>query len=60
MARPKIVQVDSRGQIVLPKEIREKLGLMGRSEFSLYSISEEGLFLKPIKSKDSRDSRIKA
>lgn len=45
--KAKIVQVDSRGQIVIPKEMRESLGIKGKAEFSLFSISENALFLKP-------------
>lgn len=44
-----IVQVDSRGQIVIPKEIRDGLGIKGKAEFSLFSISENAIFLKPAK-----------
>jgi len=44
-----IVQVDSRGQIVIPKEIRDKLGIKDRSEFSLFSISDNAIFLKQAK-----------
>ncbi|MFO8015615.1 MAG: hypothetical protein R6U32_00775 [Candidatus Woesearchaeota archaeon] len=45
--RPRIVQADSRGKIVIPNSIREKLGLSGKTDFSMYIISDEGLFLKP-------------
>lgn len=47
--KAKIVQVDSRGQIVIPKEMRESLGIKGKAEFSLFSVSENALFLKPKK-----------
>lgn len=50
--KPKIVQIDSRGQIVIPKEIREKLGIKGKAEFDLFSISENAIFLKPVKKGD--------
>ena len=44
--KAKIVQVDSRGQIVIPKDVREKLGVSEKTGFVLYSISDEGMFLK--------------
>lgn len=49
--KARIVQVDSRGQIVMPKEMRESLGLKGSAEFSLFSISDNALFLKPVKNR---------
>lgn len=54
MAKAKIVQVDSRGQIVIPKEIRDSLGIKGKAEFSLFSISEDAIFLKPVKEKTGK------
>lgn len=43
---PKIVQCDSRGQIVIPKDIRQELGVEEGSAFWMYSITEEGILLK--------------
>ena len=46
---PKIVQMDSRGQIVIPKDIRIELGLEEGTGFYAYTITDEGLLLKKIK-----------
>ncbi|MFC1741203.1 AbrB/MazE/SpoVT family DNA-binding domain-containing protein [Nanoarchaeota archaeon] len=43
---PKIVQCDKRGQIVIPKDIRQELGVDEGSAFWMYSITEEGILLK--------------
>ncbi|MBU0756960.1 MAG: AbrB/MazE/SpoVT family DNA-binding domain-containing protein [Nanoarchaeota archaeon] len=45
---PRIVQVDKRGQIVIPKEIRDELSIDETSGFFVYSISDEGILLKKI------------
>jgi AbrB family looped-hinge helix DNA binding protein len=37
-----IVSVDARGQIVLPKDIREKLGVKAGDKFVLVSSESEG------------------
>jgi AbrB family looped-hinge helix DNA binding protein len=47
---PKLVQVDGRGQIVIPKEIRLDLGIEEGAGFWMYSIAEEGILLKKIDS----------
>ncbi|MFH0876474.1 MAG: AbrB/MazE/SpoVT family DNA-binding domain-containing protein [archaeon] len=46
---PKIVQVDKRGQIVIPKEIRDELSIDETTGFFVYSITDEGILLKKIK-----------
>ncbi len=43
---PRIVQVDKRGQIVIPKEVRKELGITSRIPMWVYSIGEEGILLK--------------
>ncbi|MBN1544361.1 AbrB/MazE/SpoVT family DNA-binding domain-containing protein [Candidatus Woesearchaeota archaeon] len=43
---PKIVQCDARGQIVIPKDIRQELEIEEGSAFWMYSITEEGILLK--------------
>jgi AbrB family looped-hinge helix DNA binding protein len=43
---PKIVQCDARGQIVIPKDIRQELNIDEGSAFWMYSITEEGILLK--------------
>ena len=53
---PKIVQVDKRGQIVIPKEIRDELEIDESTGFIVYSISDEGILLKKIQPKDLSDN----
>ena len=45
---PKIVQCDSRGQIVIPKDIRRDLHVDEGTGFWMYSITNEGILLKKI------------
>ncbi|MFT4326186.1 MAG: AbrB/MazE/SpoVT family DNA-binding domain-containing protein [Candidatus Woesearchaeota archaeon] len=45
---PKIVQCDKRGQIVIPKDIRQELGVEEGSGFYMYSVTDEGILLKKI------------
>jgi AbrB family looped-hinge helix DNA binding protein len=49
---PRIVQCDKRGQIVIPKEIRQELGIEEGTGFFMYSISDEGVLLKKIAPKE--------
>jgi AbrB family looped-hinge helix DNA binding protein len=49
---PKIVQCDKRGQIVIPKDIREELGIGEGTGFWAFSISDEGILLKKIPRED--------
>lgn len=49
---PKIVQCDSRGQIVIPKDLRRELGIEEGTGFYMYSITDEGLLLKKIEPKE--------
>jgi AbrB family looped-hinge helix DNA binding protein len=44
---PKVVQCDSRGQIVIPKTIRSELKIEEGAAFWMYQ-TEEGIFLKRI------------
>jgi AbrB family looped-hinge helix DNA binding protein len=48
MSKLKISQIDSRGQIVIPKEIREKLKISSGTGFYIYDISNDGILLKKI------------
>lgn len=48
---PILVQCDKRGQIVIPKNIREELGITKQTEFFAYSITDKGLLLKITKLK---------
>lgn len=54
---PKLVQSDKRGQIVIPKDIRAELGIDEGTGFYMYSINEEGIFLKKIKDEDLDSSK---
>ncbi|MBN2457926.1 AbrB/MazE/SpoVT family DNA-binding domain-containing protein [Candidatus Woesearchaeota archaeon] len=45
---PKIVQSDSRGQIVIPKDIRQELGIADGTGFLMYTVADEGILLKVI------------
>ena len=45
---PKIVQCDSRVQIVIPKDIRHDLHIDEGTGFWMYSITDEGLLLKKV------------
>ena len=49
---PKLLQPDSRGQIVIPKEIRELLNIDESTGFYAYTIDNEGIFLKKIDPKE--------
>ncbi len=56
---PKVVQCDKRGQIVIPKDIRQELGIDEGSAFWMYSITKEGILLKLVPDeKLSQDSKI--
>ena len=52
---PKILQADSRGQIVIPKDVRRELGIDEGTGFFAYLIANEGIFLKKIESKTLSD-----
>ncbi|MBT4114380.1 AbrB/MazE/SpoVT family DNA-binding domain-containing protein [Candidatus Woesearchaeota archaeon] len=44
----KISQVDKRGQIVIPKDLREKLKIKDGTGFFIYDISADSIVLKKI------------
>ena len=48
----KLVQCDSRGQIVIPKEVRQELNIEEGTGFYLYIIENEGIVLKTIPLKE--------
>jgi AbrB family looped-hinge helix DNA binding protein len=48
---PKIVQIDSRGQIVIPKDIRQELDIDEGTGFWMYVVTEEGILLKKAEAK---------
>ena len=52
----KIIQTDSRGQIVVPKDIRAELGIENGTGFYMYIIENEGILLKIIPQKELSDN----
>lgn len=54
---PKLVQVDKRGQIVIPKDIRADLGIEEGTGFWVYSISNEGILLKKVEPSQLEDHK---
>lgn len=51
----KIVQIDSRGQLVIPKEVRRELNIEPGTGFYLYVIENEGILLKILPSKELQE-----
>lgn len=49
--------MDSRGQIVIPKDIRTELKLDDGSGFYVYSLTDEGILLKKIPAKELSDHK---
>ncbi len=47
---PKLVQCDKRGQIVIPKDIRNELKVGEGTGFWMYSVTNEGILLKKVDS----------
>ena len=45
---PKLVQADKRGQIVIPKDVRNELGIDETTGFYVYVIPGEGVLLKQV------------
>ena len=52
---PKLVQCDSRGQIVIPKDVRRELNIDEGTGFWVYTVTDEGILLKTIKPEDLDD-----
>ena len=48
MKKPKVVQCDVRGQIVIPKSLREKLRIDDGTAFWIYDSDNEHIELKRI------------
>ena len=56
---PKVVQCDKRGQIVIPKDIRQELDIDEGSAFWMFSIEGEGILLKKVPEEElSEDSKV--
>ena len=53
---PKLVQCDSRGQIVIPKDIRRDLRIDEGTGFWMYSVTDEGILLKKVDIKPLEDN----
>ncbi|MBN1376766.1 AbrB/MazE/SpoVT family DNA-binding domain-containing protein [Candidatus Woesearchaeota archaeon] len=53
---PKILQCDERGQVVIPKKIRDELNIKEGTGFFGYIIENEGIFLKVIPYKELKDN----
>lgn len=47
---PKVVQCDKRGQIIIPKDVRQELKIDEGSAFWVYTVTDEGILLKKINS----------
>lgn len=54
---PKLVQCDARGQIVIPKDIRQELGAQEGMGFWVYSIGDEGILLKKVTPKELGENK---
>ena len=54
---PKLVQCDSRGQIVIPKDIRQEIVIEEGTGFFVYSIANEGILLKKIDAKELSEEK---
>jgi len=55
---PRIVQADGRGQLVIPKEVRNALSIEDGTGFFVYVIENEGIMLKLIKEPDLENEEI--
>ena len=55
---PRVVQCDKRGQIVIPKSVREELSLDEGAAFWVYKM-EDGIFLKKIETPTVKKGEIK-
>jgi AbrB family looped-hinge helix DNA binding protein len=49
--------MDDRGQLVIPKDVREELSLNAGVGFILYALDTEAILLKPIHIKEFSDQR---
>ncbi|MBW2972127.1 AbrB/MazE/SpoVT family DNA-binding domain-containing protein [Candidatus Woesearchaeota archaeon] len=55
---PKVVQCDKRGQIVIPKDIRQELEIDEGSAFWMYSITDEGILLKRVQEEELSEHSV--
>ncbi|OIO65704.1 hypothetical protein AUJ68_02220 [Candidatus Woesearchaeota archaeon CG1_02_57_44] len=54
---PRMVQVDGRGQLVIPKDVRDELGIEEGTGFWVYVVTDEGILLKKIDAKPLADHK---
>jgi AbrB family looped-hinge helix DNA binding protein len=54
---PKILQIDKRGQIVIPKDIRQELNITEGTGFYAFTITQEGILLKKVEPMTLDDSK---
>ena len=52
---PKVIQCDERGQLVIPKVIRNDLGISTGTGFWLHCITEEGILLKKVEAPNLKE-----
>ena len=57
---PRLLQTDARGQIVIPKEIRQALNITDGTGFWAYLIEKEGIFLKKVDAPPLESAESKA
>ena len=55
---PKLVQTDKRGQIVIPKHVRQELGIDETTGFYIYTVPGEGILLKQIEPEPLEKSKL--
>ena len=55
---PKLVQADKRGQIVIPKDVRQELNIDQNTGFYVYTIPGEGILLKQIEPEPLEKSKL--
>jgi len=53
---PKLVQVDGRGVIVIPKDVRRELNITEGTGFWVYTVGKDGIFLHKVQEPDLKDN----
>lgn len=52
----KLIQADKRGQIVIPKDVRQELSITEETGFYVYIIENGGILLKPVQPEPLEES----